>query len=76
MRNILSALLLLVSSSLLADPPECTQIPGSCRDWNPSYTKGQTAAKKGITATVSEPATTALMGLGLVGIAVARKRKR
>ena len=68
MKSILISFLLLVSTSLMADPPECTRIPGDCKDWNPRDTRGQIAS-------VHEPGTLALIGLGLVGIAVVQKRK-
>jgi hypothetical protein len=69
MKTVMGILLLFISTSLLAYPPECTQTPGSCREWNPSNPIGRTV-------NVPEPGTPVLIGLGLVVIAVTRRRKK
>jgi len=55
MKTIMAIFLLLISTSVLADRPACTETPGGCKDWNPSDTRANTAA-------VPEPATLALIG--------------
>ena len=70
MKTIMAVLLLLVSTSLLAKP-DCNQNPNfpAC-EHNP---KGLTG---GSIAAVPEPGSLALIGLGVAGLVVARKRKR
>jgi len=69
MKTIVAVLLLLMSTSLLADRPNCSRTPGSCRYENPSATRGNVTA-------VPEPGSLALIGLGVVGLVAARRRKR
>jgi hypothetical protein len=66
MKTIMAVFLMLVSTSLLADRPECSYTPGACSGGVPS----------GKIAAVPEPGTLALIGLGAAGLVVARKRKK
>ena len=70
MKTIMAVFLLLVSTSLLAVGKDCAfdGEPGSCRNER-SITGGNIAA-------VPEPGSLALIGLGMAGLIVARKRKR
>ncbi len=69
MKTIMALFLLLVSTSLLADRPDCSRTPGNCRYDNPSLTRAQATA-------VPEPGSLALIGMGVAGLVVARRRKR
>jgi hypothetical protein len=69
MKIIMAALLLLVSTSLLADRPPCSLTPGGCVGNPPGLGQGNVAA-------VPEPGSLALTGLGIAGLLVARRRKR
>ena len=71
MKTIMAVLLLLVSTSLLADKPDCNLNPNfpSCEHNPPGLTGGSVAA-------VPEPSTLALIGLGAAGLVVRRKRKK
>jgi hypothetical protein len=66
MKTIMAVFLLLVSTSLLAERPECSFTPGACAGGVPS----------GRAAAVPEPGTLALIGLGAAGLVVARRRKK
>ena len=73
MRTIMAVFLLLVSTSLLADNrPICSGDPGICRD---GLQSSRSNAGGNVTA-VPEPGTLALIGLGVAGLVLARKRKR
>ena len=68
MKAIMAVFLLLASTSLLADRrPDCSMTPGGCAEAAPGQNK---------VASAPEPSTLALIGLGLAGLVVARKRKR
>ena len=67
MKTFMAVFLLLVSSSLLADRPDCSLTPGGCVGNPPGRNE---------VAAVPEPGTLALIGLGMAGLVVARKRKR
>jgi len=69
MKTIMAVLLLLISTSLMADRPLCSQTPGGCVGNPPGLVKGNIAA-------VPEPGSLALIGLGAAGLIVARRRKR
>jgi hypothetical protein len=69
MKTIIAVFLLLVSTSLMADRPLCSQTPGGCVGNPPGLAKGKIAA-------VPEPGPLALTGLGVAGLIVARRRKR
>jgi hypothetical protein len=71
MKTILAIFLLLGSTSLLADPHECTQTPGACRGGVPSNKGGQSNKS----AHIPEPVALALFGLGIAGLVVARRKK-
>ena len=70
MKIIMAVLLLLVSTSLLADKPNCYQNPNfpACKNNPPGLTGGSVAA-------VPEPGTLALIGMGAAGLVFARRRK-
>ena len=73
MKTIMAVFLLLVSTSLLADRRDCTfGEPGDCRYDNPSATRGH----RGNATAVPEPGSLALIGLGVAGLVVARRRKK
>jgi hypothetical protein len=71
MKTIMAVLLLLVSTALLADKPDCNLNPNfsACKNNPPGLTGGSVAA-------VPEPSTLALIGLGAAGLIVGRRRKR
>ena len=66
MKTIMAVFLLLVSTSALADRPECSYTPGACAGGVPSNRNAQ----------VPETGTLALLGLGVAGLAVWRRQKR
>jgi hypothetical protein len=67
MKAIMAVVLLLVSTALLAERPDCSLTPQGCAAISPGHNK---------VASAPEPSTLALIGLGLAGLVVARKRKR
>jgi len=71
MKTLIAVLLLLVSSSLLAAKPDCFQNPDfpACRNNPPGLTGGNIAS-------VPEPGTLTLIGLGMAGLVAAKRRKR
>jgi hypothetical protein len=68
MKATLVALLMLTSTSLLADRPDCTLTPGGCVGNPPGKGLNEIAA-------VPEPGTAALIGMELAGLVIARRRK-
>jgi hypothetical protein len=71
MKTIMTVLLMLVSTTLLADKPDCYQNPDfpACKNNPPGLTGGRIAA-------VPEPGTLALIGMGAAGFVLARRRKK
>jgi hypothetical protein len=69
MKTIMAVFLLLVSTSLLAVQPVCPSDFPACKANPPSLTGGRIAA-------VPEPGVLALIGLGMAGLVVARRRKK
>jgi hypothetical protein len=68
-KAIMAVFLLLVSPPLLADRPDCSLTPGGCVGNQPGLAIGRSAA-------VPEPGALALIGLGMAGLVVARRRKK
>jgi hypothetical protein len=85
MKTGAALLLLLASNTLLADKPLCSQTPGGCVGNPPGHEVRDHKSHEGgdhrghtedNIATVPEPGPLVLLGLGLAGMLVARKRKR
>ena len=76
MKTILAVLLLLISTSLLAKAKPCN--PNANFHACEGHTRGNNlyGPTGGNIAAVPEPGTLALLGLGMAGLVVARKRKR
>ena len=72
MKTILALSLLMISTSPLADRPDCSLTPGDCRGGVPS----DRSNAGGNFAAIPEPGTLALIGMGVAGLVVARRRKR
>jgi hypothetical protein len=70
----MAVFLLLVSTSLLARPPEGVNPPGLCDD--PPCGRQNANTLSSSTASIPEPSTLALMCLGATGLVFARRRKR
>lgn len=68
MEATLVALLMLASTSLLADRPDCTLTPGGCVGNPPGKGLNGIAAVPG-------PGAIALIGMGLAGLIIARRQK-
>jgi len=66
MKTLTAVFLLLVSTSALAQKPPCSYEPQGCVGNPPGLNK---------TSTVPVPGTLALLGLGIAGLAIARKRR-
>ena len=72
MKTIMAIFLLLASTSLLAGKHECNDTPGACAGGVPSNRGGRSNES----AQIPEPGTLALIGLGVAGLVVARRRKK
>ena len=66
MKTLIAVSLLLASTSLLADRPECSYTPGACAGGVPSNRS----------ALIPEPSTLAILGLGVAGLVVGSRRKK
>jgi hypothetical protein len=90
-KTTIALLLILTSTSLFADRPDCSLTPGDCANPNGNaYAYGRTGGEpdnanvysdSGVVdnhavAAVPEPSSLALLTLGVAGMAIARKRKR
>jgi hypothetical protein len=73
MKTTLAALLLLTSTTLLADRPDCSLEPRGCM---PDHANSQLEVASSQVAAVSEPDSILLIGIGLAGLMVSRLRKR
>ena len=71
MKTMMAVLMLMVSTSVLAVPPQTGQV---CE--NSNNHASFCPESNGTNVSVPEPSTLALMGLGLAAIALVRARKR
>jgi len=71
MKTFMAVLLLLAASSLLAAQPDCLQNPNF-----PACKSSPRGLSGGNIASVPEPGTLTLLGLGMAGLLVAKRRKR
>jgi len=76
MKPIMAVLMLLVSTSTLADKPVCPDPSFPACNVEPPGLMNTTSEVTGSSATVPEPGTLALMGLGLAMTVLVRARKR
>jgi hypothetical protein len=69
-KTTMAAVLLLVSTSVLAEKPDCFQDPDfpACKNNPPGLTKS-------VIASVPEPVPLVLVGVGIAGLVIARRIK-
>ena len=76
MKTVMTVFLLLVSTPLLAERPECSYTPGACAGGVPSNKNLFVPSPSTLAASILEPSTLALLGLGVAGLAIGRRRKK
>ena len=74
MKSLLVVVLLLLSNASLAVPPDCVNKWVPACDNNPQWISMNNDVRE--VAAVPEPGMLALLGIGLSGLLVARRRKR
>ena len=74
MKTIVAFVMLLVSTSVLAVPPQTGQVERVCENSNNHASFCRESIETNVS--VPEPGTLTLIGLGMLGLAVARIRKR